>query len=122
MKQLNITFLLTMLMSMIGIQAFAHDIEVANADGVTIYYKYININSTKLAVTYRGSESYSYDNEYSGNVVIPETVTYNGKTYSVTSIGSYAFYSCKGLTKVTIPNSVTIVLEIAFYVYFHWIQ
>ncbi len=42
MKQLNITFLLTMLMSMIGIQAFAHDIEVANADGVTIYYNYIN--------------------------------------------------------------------------------
>ena len=53
MKQLNITFLLTMLMSMIGIQAFAHDIEVANADGVTIYYNYKN-NSTELAVTYRG--------------------------------------------------------------------
>ena len=108
MKQLNITFLLTMLMSMIGIQAFAHDIEVANADGVTIYYSYTN-NSTELAVTYRGSSYDSYDNEYSGNVVIPETVTYNGKTYSVTSIGRYAFWNCTGLTEVTIPNSVTII-------------
>ena len=90
MKQLNITFLLTMLMSMIGIQASAHDIEVANADGVTIYYNYKN-NSTELAVTYRGSSYDSYSNEYSGNVVIPKTVIYNDKTYSVTSIGDWAF-------------------------------
>ena len=108
MKQLNITFLLTMLMSMIGIQAFAHDIEVTNADGITIYYNYIN-NSTELAVTHRGNDYDSYSNEYSGNVVIPETVTYNDKTYSVTSIGDYAFCKCTGLTEVTIPNSVTII-------------
>ena len=75
-----------------------------------------------MAVTYRGSSYDSHDNEYSGNVAIPETVTYNGKTYSVTSIGDHAFYYCTGLTEVTIPNNVTIVLEIAFYVYFHWIQ
>ena len=113
MKQLNITFLLTMLMSMIGIQASAHDIEVANADGVTIYYNYKN-NSTELAVTYRGSSYDSHDNEYSGNVVIPETVTYNGKTYSVTSIEYRAFGDCTGLTEVTIPNSVTSIGDDAF--------
>ena len=106
MKKLNITFLLTMLMSMVGLNASAHDIAVQNADGVTIYYNFIN-NNTELAVTYRGSYSYSYSNEYTGNVVIPESVTYNEKTYSVTSIGSFAFESCSGLTSVTIPNSVT---------------
>ena len=38
---------------------------------------------------------------------IPSTVTYNGTTYSVTEIGSYAFYDCSSLTSITIPNSVT---------------
>ena len=53
-------------------------------------------------------------NNYTGDVVIPETVTYNGKTYSVTSIGWCAFENCSGLTSVTIPNSVTSIGSYAF--------
>ena len=34
---------------------------------------------------------------------------------SVTSIGSYVFYYCSGLTSVTIPNSVTSIGSLAFY-------
>ena len=93
MKQRNMTFLLTMLLSMMSFEAFAHDIEVPNSDGVTIYYTFEN-NNTELAVSYRGSSCTSYSERYSGNVVIPESVTYNGKTYPVTSIGSNAFYGC----------------------------
>ena len=113
MKKLNFTFLFTMLMSMVGLNASAHDIEVKNADGKTIYYNFIN-NNTELAVTYRGSYSYSYSNEYTGNVVIPESVTHNEKTYRVTSIGYDAFDSCSGLASVTIPNSVTSIGSYAF--------
>lgn len=99
------------LLFFIGIEkAFAHDIEVANADGVTIYYNYIN--DTELEVTYLGSNNSNED--YSGSVVIPETVTYNDKTYSVTSIGKDAFCYCSGLTSVSIPNSVTSIGESAF--------
>ena len=95
-KHFLITILLTVLMSMARAKAFAHDIEVANDDGVTIYYVWIN-NKTELAVSYRGSYTNSY-NEYSGNVVIPSSVVYNGQTYSVTSIVGGAFSGCSGLT------------------------
>ena len=113
MKHLKFnTFLLTMLLSMAGITAAAHDIAVAN-NGKTIYYDWTN-NNTELAVSYRGTSYSDYSNEYSGNVVIPESVTYNGATYPVTYIHSYAFFGCTGLWSVTIPNSVTYIPSSAF--------
>lgn len=42
-----------------------------------------------------------------GNVIIPAQVPYNSSNYSVTKIGSSAFYLCTGVTSVIIPNSVT---------------
>lgn len=51
---------------------------------------------------------------YSGVVVIPESVEFNGISHSVTSIGEGAFYGCSGLTSVTIPNSVTSIGDDAF--------
>ena len=79
-----------------------------------IYYNYLRGNNVE--VTYRGSKYFDYSNEYSGAVTIPETVTYNGITYSVTSIGDEAFYDCRYLTSITIPNSVTSIGNYAFYV------
>ena len=53
--------------------------------------------------------------EYSGKVVIPESVEFKGFAHSVTSIGDWAFGYCDGLTSVTIPNSVTSIDYGAFY-------
>ena len=95
----NFFLLLTLLC--LSLSARAHDAEV---DG--IFYNLDAYNKT-ATVTFQGDNIYSYDNEYSGDVVIPETVTYNGITYSVTSLGDYCFNGCKRLTSITIPNSVT---------------
>ena len=43
---------------------------------------------------------------YEGNIIIPETVVFNERTYRVTSVGKEAFAFCDPLTSITIPDSV----------------
>ena len=40
-------------------------------------------------------------------IVIPASITWEGKKYPVTELGAKCFYKCTGLTSVTIPSSVT---------------
>ena len=84
-----------------ALSAWAHDIEV---DG--IFYNLNNTNKT-ATVTFRGDSYDAYEDEYAGDVVIPKAVTYDGITYSVTSLGDGCFSDCSSLTSITIPNSVT---------------
>lgn len=86
-------------MMLLPIVAKAYD---AFIDGI-----YYNFNGNEAEVTYK--------KKYKGNIVIPESVTYNDKTYSVTGIGEWAFYRCYNLTSITIPESVTCIGDHAFY-------
>lgn len=81
-----------------------YDFEV---DG--IYYNTYDPYSKAAYVTYES------DGCYSGDVVIPEKVTYNGKEYTIDKIGQYAFRNCGELTSVSIPETVTSFVEYAFY-------
>ena len=91
------------MMLMGWLPSLAHDFEV---DGIC--YNILSDNSVE--VTYNGS---SYNNDYE-DVIIPETVTHDGSTYSVTGIGYRAFAFCTSLTSLEIPNSVTSIGESAF--------
>ena len=109
------------LFALITLMAFssnvnAYDFAVANSDGFTIYYNYIN-NGTEVEVTYEGhyktwnTSKLKYDYYYRGacaydkTLVIPESVTYNERTFPVTQIGSYAFQDTYNYS-VIIPSSV----------------
>ena len=72
----------------------------ASADVVYVNGIYYDISENKATVTSGGVK-------YSGDIVIPKSITFKKWIYSVTSIGDYAFAFCSGLTSVTIPNSVT---------------
>ena len=99
---------LTAVLTLVATTASADDFYVDD-----IHYN-DNLDGT-VSVTYQGSSYDEYADEYTGDVTIPSSVTYSGTTYSVTSIGSRAFYICGGLTSVSIPNSVTSIGNYAFW-------
>lgn len=89
--------------------ANAHDFEV---DG--IYYKILSASDLTAQVTYKGNSYDEFTDEYSGEVIIPSTVTYKSKVLTVTTIGKSAFSGCDGITSITIPNSITSIESFAF--------
>ena len=82
------------------LSAWAYDVKL---DG--IFYNLDKENKTASVA------SYSY---YKGAVVIPETISVDGKAYTVTSLGENCFSGCWGLTSITIPNSVTRIGDYCF--------
>lgn len=77
-----------------------------------IYYK---IESDVACVTYQRYESGMHLSDYHGDVVIPSSVTYQGKTYPVKTIDYSAFNYCQGLRSITIPESITTIRDNAFW-------
>ena len=108
MKTTIINKILLVLMLITAQQVSALEFQV---DG--IYYRTSIFTKNSAYVTHSGT-SYTESVEYQGEVVIPESVTYNGKTYTIASIGGYAFAGCPGLTSVTIPSTVTTINQNAF--------
>ncbi len=96
---LQITFLL---LAMLPATTFAVNFEV---DG--IYYV---TSGNQATVSAKNSDA----EPYAGDLIIPETVTYRGTTYTVTAIGNAAFAYCHEVNSVNIPNTVTSIGNYAF--------
>lgn len=93
-----------------------------NKDGIDGIYYNLNMSTLTAEVTFchfydnDAENSYLYDGpnwdyaysryKYRGELTIPESVTYEGKTYRVTALGSNAMYGCNGLIKLNLPATL----------------
>ena len=99
MKKLcSILLMLSMTVSALAIEV--------NIDG--LWYEIVSKTNEAKVVKYKNNTTYR------GDIVIPQTVEYNGESYVVTTIGSEAFYYCSLMTSIIIPNSVTVIDNMAF--------
>ena len=107
------------LLILAGIYAHAQrfDFSAIAPSGQTLFYV-INSDSTTVTVRFPSSSSNGSYLGYAspvGRLIIPDSVTHGGTTYSVTSIGGYAFLNNINLTSVVISNSITSIGNYAFY-------
>jgi len=93
-----------------------YDFSAECESGQTLYYEITSSAKpyTVEVVSELNNRLKHYNTYPTGNIIIPQYVTYNGEKYSVTRIGIGAFGGCSGLTSITIPNSVTIIGDRAF--------
>ena len=103
---------LQLMMMLLPMAASAYDFEVNG-----IYYNFNTADQT-ATVTYDGegdNGDKSDPNRYTGRVVIPSSVTYNGRTLKVARLSRDAFYNCKSLTEVVMPNTIKEIGNDCFY-------
>ena len=96
---------LTLLLLFLTLLPAAAEIVEVEIDGLK--YK-IDTGRSKACVS-----GYSYRGQ-SWDCVIPSSINYEDRTYAVTTIGGWAFYDCRSLTSVAIPNSVATIEYCAF--------
>ena len=78
--------------------------------------KYKMTAEDKVSVVYPNDEKpgSSNPNLYTGDIVVPAQVTYDGKTYDVTGIGNYAFRS-SDITSISLPEGLLSIGKEAIY-------
>ncbi|MBO7481983.1 MAG: leucine-rich repeat protein [Bacteroidales bacterium] len=106
---------LSILSILLGNYVLAYDFSAVCRTEQTLYYTITSdVEPYTVEVTSENTDDPYYTTYPTGDLEIPETVLYNSITYSVTSIGDYAFSGCSELTSVTILESVTSIGNYAF--------
>lgn len=77
-----------------------------------LYYK-IYGNAVRLVAPGNGYPYYGYTRP-SGDVVVPDTVSFGGNDYPVVAFAENAFISCSQITSITIPHTVEDIMANAF--------
>ena len=115
--KLSITILLIAVSNSISALYYNCSFTAQNDDGVTFYYRINSDTEMTVSVTYEFRSSTSGQYYYRSDaptINIPKSVSYNGITYTVTSIETQAFQNCGAIENVIIPNTVTSIGNYAF--------
>ncbi len=80
-----------------------------------VFYKVLSADAKTVEVTFKGETYSEFTDEYTGSVVIPQTVVYEDEIYSVVEIGEYAFHNCPSLKSVSLPKNLSHIRKRAFY-------
>ncbi len=112
--------ILTMMVLATSASAQNYDFSAVCESGQTLYYQISDSSNYEIAVTAPDLSSgypdwWTTHNKPTGDLIIPDSVEYEGNTYTVVSILERAFIECSELTSVVIPNSITFIGESAFY-------
>lgn len=94
---------LLFMMALLPVVASAEEVEI---DG--LWYNLVPKGKAAEVIQYKNNQLYS------GDIIIPEAITYEGAEYVVEGIGNSAFSGCTDLTSISIPNSVTTIGGAAF--------
>lgn len=120
MKHKLTFFAIMMMAAYMPKTACAYDFSAVAPSGQTLYYNLVNGHAEVV----RPGTGSSYNNYVAGNLIIPDSVQFNGQTYPVTSLSSIpygyggqygTFQGCNVLLSITIPATITSIGEYAFY-------
>ncbi len=100
--------IIAMLLATVSV-ARAFDFSQVAPSGQTLYY---DIVGTVVKVV---NPDWDYYEKPVGSMVMPQSVTWEGTEYTVTTVGASAFEECSGLTRVVVPEGVTSIEGFAFY-------
>lgn len=88
----------TLVLFFLCVTANAYDVQV---DGI-----YYNLNLSELTATVASPSTENATAYYKGKVVVPESFTYRGRTFTVNGIADRAFSYSDSLVSVTLPKTL----------------
>ena len=113
--KLTLLVLMALLGTLTASAAITYDFSAPNEAGQIIYYNILDEDAQTVELAYAyDTDGYGHNvyNGY-GDMVIPSTVEYNGKTYTVTHVRRFSFYRAD-ITSVSLPNTIDSIGNRAF--------